>query len=183
MAQIDPPKPPPGPRSHGDGTFSPEQFKRLGEGVVFERGVMVFHPENIELGDRIYIGHQAILKGYYRNLMVIGDGTWIGQQCFFHSGAGITIGRNVGIAPCVRILTSVHTEAGRKLPILHSPLEFVPVVIGDDCDIGVGTTLLPGTVLGRGVQVGAGAVVKGVFPDYSVIAGVPAKILRMRPED
>jgi acetyltransferase-like isoleucine patch superfamily enzyme len=170
------------PRSHGDGLFSREQFGRLGEDVVFEREVMVFHPENIEIGDRVYVGHQTILKGYFNGAMRIGSGTWIGQQCFFHSAGDLTLGENVGVGPGVRIITSYHVEGGRGTPILRSPIEFEPVVVGDDCDLGVGSILLPGTVLGRGVQVGAGAVVKGQFPDFSVVVGVPARVLRMRDD-
>lgn len=48
-------------KSHGNGEFTIEQFKKIGNNVIFEKGVLVFHPENIELGDDIYIGHQAIL--------------------------------------------------------------------------------------------------------------------------
>lgn len=169
------------PRSHGDGCFTRDQFRSLGEDVVFEDGVLVFHPENISIGDRVYVGHRAILKGYYENEMRIGTGSWIGQNCFFHSAGGIDIGENVGIGPGVQILTSTHVEAGREVPILHSPLDFSPVFIGDDCDIGVGSILLPGARLGRGVQIGAGAVVLGEIPDYAVAAGVPAKVLRHRP--
>ena len=61
-------------KSHGTGEFSPSQFARLGAGVVFEAGVLVFHPENIEIGDDVYVGHQTILKGYHNNKMTIGDG-------------------------------------------------------------------------------------------------------------
>jgi acetyltransferase-like isoleucine patch superfamily enzyme len=154
----------------------------LGADVVFERGILVFHPENIDIGDRVYVGHQAILKGYYKGLMKIGAGTWIGQQCFFHSAGDIIIGENVGVGPGVKIITSTHDEEGRDVPILHSRICFAPVVIGDDCDLGVGSIILPGTVLGKGVQVGAGAVAKGTFEDYSVIAGVPARVIRTRPE-
>ena len=82
----------------------------------------------------------------------------------------------------MKMITSAHTEAGLDVPILRSPLEFAPVVVGDDCDLGVGAILLPGTILGRGVQVGAGAVVKGAFPDFSVIAGVPARVIRIRDD-
>ncbi|MEL6177580.1 MAG: acyltransferase [Myxococcota bacterium] len=171
------------PRSHGDGCFVPEDFRHLGAGVVFEAGVLVFHPENIDLGDLVYVGHGAILKGYYRNAMRIGAGTWIGQRCFFHAAGGLTIGRDVGVGPGVQIITSSHDEAGRHVPILHAPLRFDPVHIGDGCDIGVGTVILPGTTLGRGVQVGAGAVLKGDYPDYAVVAGVPGRVLRLRPGD
>ena len=109
-------------------------------------------------------------------------GSWIGQMCFFHSAGGITIGKNVGIGPGVKILTSSHGEEGIEVPILHSRVDFAPVTIGDDCDLGVGSILLPGVTLGRGVQVGAGAVVTGNLPDFAVAAGVPARILRIRSE-
>lgn len=168
-------------RSHGTGLWLPGDFRALGANTVIEPGVLVFHPENITVGENVYVGHQTILKGYFKNELQIGDGTWIGQQCFLHSAGGIEIGRNVGIGPGVRIITSVHSEAGRSIPILHSPIEFAPVRIEDDADIGVGAIVLPGTTIGRGAQVGAGAVVTTDVPAYAVVAGVPAKVLRSRP--
>lgn len=168
-------------RSHGSGAFRPEDFAALGPDCVFETGVLVFHPENIRLGRNVYVGHYAILKGYYKNTMRIGDETWIGQQCFFHAAGGIDIGARVGVGPGVRIITSFHREAGRHTPILFSPIEFRPVVIEDDVDLGVGTTVLPGVRIGRGAQVGAGAVVTTDVAPYSVVAGVPARVLRERP--
>jgi acetyltransferase-like isoleucine patch superfamily enzyme len=169
-------------RTHGTGQFVPEQFKRLGPDCVFEPGVLVFHPENISLGTNVYVGHQTILKGYYKNEMVIGDETWIGQQCFLHSAGGITIGARVGIGPGVKMLTSMHAEAGREVPVLFSPIALAPVVVEDDADVGVGAILLPGVTVGRGAVVGAGAVVSRSIPPYAVAAGVPAKVLRFRPE-
>lgn len=168
-------------RSHGDGAFRADQFKRCGPDCVFEAGVLVFHPENIELGANVYVGHQAILKGYYKNTMRIGDETWIGQQAFLHSAGGIEIGSRVGIGPGVRIITSAHGEAGRDIPILSSPLELAPVVIEDGCDLGVGAIVLPGVRIGRGAQIGAGAVVTEDIPPYAVAVGVPAKVQRERP--
>lgn len=72
-------------KSHGNGFFKEDDFKKIGKNVIFEDNVLVFHPENIEIGNNVYIGHNTILKGYYRNAMIIGDDTWIGQFCFFHS--------------------------------------------------------------------------------------------------
>jgi acetyltransferase-like isoleucine patch superfamily enzyme len=167
-------------KSHGDGTFSLEQFKKIGQNVVFEKGVMVFHPETIELGNNIYIGHQTILKGYYKGEFVIGDGTWIGQQCFFHSAGNIQIGKNVGIGPGVKILTSEHGEEGVDIPILQSHLEFKRVIIEDDVDIGIGSIILPGITIGKGALVGAGAVVTADVAPYDVVAGVPARKIRSR---
>lgn len=167
-------------KSHGTGEFQPSQFARLGKNVIFEPGVLVFHPENIEIADNVYIGHYTILKGYFRNTMEIGKGTWIGQQCFFHSGGGIFIGKNVGIGPSVKIITSKHVDDEIDKPILHSTLEFAPVVIEDDCDIGTNTTILPGVKIEKGVQIGAGAVVTESIDAYAVAMGVPAKVRRYR---
>lgn len=168
-------------RSHGTG-LGPWDFASIGEGVVLEQGVLVFHPENIVLGNGVYVGHQAILKGYFKNKMTIGEGTWIGQQCFLHSAGGITIGRQVGVGPGAKILTSTHTETAPSTPIMDGELKFAPVVIGDGCDIGVGAIILPGVTLGDGVQVGAGAVVTKNASAGCVIAGVPAEVVRMRGE-
>jgi len=167
-------------RSHGTGAFSREQLARVGTHVIFEAGVLVFHPEQIEIGENVYVGHQTILKGYYKNRMVIGDDTWIGQQCFFHSAGGLVIGRGVGIGPGVKILTSNHQDPGRERPIMEGTLELGPVHIGDGSDLGVGTVVLPGVTIGQGVQVGAGAVVTQDLPDFCVAAGVPARVLRLR---
>ena len=171
---------PPRHSSHGSGAFSPKAFRSLGADCVFETGVLVFHPENISLGRNVYVGHYTILKGYYQNHLSIGDETWIGQQCFMHSGGGLTIGARVGVGPGVKILTSAHEEAGRDVPILFAPVATAPVHIADGADIGMGAIILPGVTVGRGALVGAGAVVTRDVPEYAVVAGSPARILRHR---
>ena len=164
-------------KSHGTG-LPPWEFAQRGEDVVLEEGVLIFHPENIFLGDDIYVGHQAILKGYYRNEMHIGSGSWIGQQVFIHSAAGLVIGEHVGIGPGVKIVTSTHKFERADMPIMHQDIEFSPVAIGAGSDIGMGAMILPGVTLGEGCQVGAGAVVTQSFPAHSVVAGVPARLIR-----
>jgi len=168
--------------SEGPGPVDPDRLAACGQGTVIEDGVRVFHPENVKLGHDVYIGHDTILKGYHLNELQIGSGTWVGQQCFFHSAGGLTIGQDVGIGPGVKIITSVHQEHGRGTPILHSQLDFAPVHIEDHADLGVGSIVLPGVTVGRGAQVGAGAVVTADVPEYAVVAGVPARVLRFRPE-
>jgi acetyltransferase-like isoleucine patch superfamily enzyme len=167
-------------RTHGTGLFASTDFRQLGADCVLEAGVMVFHPETISLGRNVYVGHQTILKGYYKNEMVIGDETWIGQQCFFHSAGGIVVEPRVGIAPCVRILTSVHQEPGRDTPIASSPLRYAKVIIREGADIGVGAIILPGVTIGEGAIIGAGSVVNRDVAPFAVVAGVPARVLRER---
>jgi len=166
--------------SPGSGEFDRADFAAIGDGVIFEAGVLVFHPENIHLSSNIYVGHQAILKGYHKSTMKIGRDVWIGQQCFLHSAGGLEIGEGVGIGPGVRILTSLHNDPGISLPIMEGEIRFAPVHIGAGSDLGAGSIVLPGVRIGRGVQVGAGAVVSTDLPDLAVAAGVPARVLRMR---
>jgi len=168
--------------SHGTGQIDRAQFAEVGDNVIFEPGALVFHPEQIALGDNVYVGHYAILKGYYKSRMVVGSNVWIGQHCLLHSAGGLTIGNNVGIGPGVRITSARHDERGRDIPILFAELTMAPVVLKDGCNIGVNAVILSGVTVGRGAQVGAGAVVVVDVPDYAVVAGVPARIQRMRPE-
>lgn len=163
--------------SHGTGEFRIDQFAAIGSHVIFETGVLVFHPENIHLGNNIYIGHGTILKGYHQNKMIIGDNTWIGQGCFFHSAGGISIGTDVGIGPGVKIITSTHALKKQDLPILHRNLEFRQVCIDDGCDIGIGAIILPGVRIQQGAQIGAGAVVTRDIPARAIAIGVPAKVI------
>lgn len=171
------------PKSHGTGRFNKTDFKKLGDRVVFESGVLVFHPENISIGNDVYIGHQTILKGYYNSKLTIDDGTWIGQQCFFHGAGNLQIGKNVGIGPGVKIITSYHSEEGIIKPVLHSKILFEQVTVHDDSDLGVGSIVLPGVKIGKGVVVGAGAVVTKDVPDYAVVVGSPARIIRYRNQE
>jgi len=166
--------------THGTGKFVRSDFLRMGKDVVLEEGVLAFHCENISIADNIYVGHNTILKAYCKNMMIIGEGTWIGQNCFFHSAGGIQIGKNVGIGPSVKILTSSHINDYMRQPVLHNPIEFKKVIIEDDSDIGVGSIILPGVVVGKGAIIGAGAVVTKSIPPYAIAVGNPAHVLKNR---
>ena len=167
-------------KSHGHGLFELKNFAHIGCGVVIEQGVLAFHPENIEIGDNVYIGHNTILKGYYKNKMTLGHSTWIGQQCFFHSAGGLTIGNNVGIGPAVKIITSYHDAIDYTQPIINTPLVFESVSIEDNCDIGTGSIILPNVCIGKGTLIGAGSIVTKNIPAFSVAVGNPARVIKMR---
>jgi len=168
--------------SCGDGDFRLSDLASVGENVVVEKGALILKPECVRIGSNVYIGHYAILRGYDRGELVIGDDTWIGQFCYFNSAGGIEIGSSVGIGPGVKIMSSRHGEEGRKVPVLLCDLEFARVTIESDCDLGMGSIILPGVTVGRGSQVGAGAVVTRDVEPYAIVAGVPARRIGERPE-
>lgn len=168
-------------KSHGSGKFRRKDFKKIGKNVVFEPGVLVFHPENIEIGDNVYVGHYTILKGYYINKIQIGSNVFISQMCFLHGAGGLTIKDNVGIGPGAMTLGSPHDLSKDDLgPINQLPLKFEPIVIEEGCDIGMGAIILGGVTVRRGTQVGAGAVVTKSTKPFSIVAGVPARFLKKR---
>lgn len=167
------------PKTRGTGLASSEKLGGCGRSTVIEDGTRIFFPHNIFIGDRVFIGHDTQLDGYHAGNIRIGDGTWIGAFCFLHGAGGLAIGRDVGLGPRVTILTSEHELSGDE-PIIHRPLRFAPVVIGDGADIGCGAIVLPGVTVGPGAVVGAGAVVTRDVPALAVAAGNPARILRRR---
>lgn len=168
-------------QTHGTGEFKREDFAKIGENVIFEPGVLVFHPENIEIGDNVYVGHNAMLKAHHTGKLIIGNEVWIGQNCFIHGAGGVTIGSHVGIGPGVMMYSSPHDLSQDNLgPISDLPAKFQPIVIEDDCNLGMGSILIGKVKLAKGTQVGAGAVVTKDTEPMSIMVGVPAKLLRMR---
>lgn len=168
-------------RSHGTGHFDAADLGALGEGSVLEEGVLIFQPPHVFIGRDVYVGHRAILKGDTRAPLEIGDGAWIGQDCALHCAGGITLGRNCGMGPKSMILTSTHEDVDFPAAITDGALRFAPVTIGDGADVGLGAIILPGVRIGAGAMIGAGAVVTRDVPAGAIVAGVPARLLRMRP--
>lgn len=106
--------------------------------------------------------------------LVIGDNFKRNEHCIIDQSHCwlITIGDNVVLAPRVHILAhdaSMWNSTGYT--------KIAPVNIGNNVFIGAGSIILPGVTLGNNVVVGAGSVVTKSFPDNSVIAGNPARII------
>ena len=117
--------------------------------------------------------------------MSIGDYTSIPKgSVFYCTEASFTIGKKVIFGPHPTIITGDHRievvgkyimDSNEKLPANNAP-----VIIEDDVWIGANVTILKGVTIGRGSVVAAGAVVTKSCPPYSIIGGVPAKVLKMR---
>jgi acetyltransferase-like isoleucine patch superfamily enzyme len=117
----------------------------------------------------------------------VGDGTSIPKgSTFYCTEAPLTIGKKVIFGPNPTIITGDHrtdligkyiidVTVGEKLPENDAP-----VVIEDDVWCGANVTILKGVTIGRGSIVAAGAVVTQSFPPYSIIGGVPARLLKKR---
>ena len=136
-------------------------------------------------GGRILVGKQSALDAGVilranGNTISIGDNSSINPYCMIHGGGGVKIGNGVRVASHTVIIAASH--------IFDDPTKFIHlqgesekgIVIEDDVWIGAGARILDGIVVAKGTVVGAGAVVTKSTEAYSIVAGVPARKIRMR---
>lgn len=112
--------------------------------------------------------------------LIIGHHCSIGKRCFISKE--VKMGDYVVIGPEVCFYTNNHQFSDPQIPIYHQGLtERRPITIGNDVWIGRRAMLLPGCNIPDGCVIGAGSIVTArKFPPYSVIAGNPAKVIKMR---
>ena len=108
----------------------------------------------------------------------------LGNRVSFQQNAHVTcaerieIGDNTAIASNVTITDIDHPYQDIYMPVERQPLKVKPVKIGRDCKIYNNAVILQGTVIGNHCVVGANSVVKGEIPDYSIVVGCPARIIK-----
>lgn len=153
--------------------------RHVGNDIQIGPGVVLKHAETMEFGDAVFIGAQAMIQGRFDGTCKIGSHVWIGPQAYFDA-RDLVLEDYVGWGPGAKVLGSAHTGDPIDVPIISTNLVIKQVVIGYGADIGVNAVILPGVRVGAHAIVGAGAVVTHDVPDYAVVAGVPARVLRSR---
>ena len=153
--------------------------RRVGHGLEVGPEVVFKHAETMEVGDAVFIGAHTMIQGRFDGTCRIGDHVWIGPHAYFDA-RNLVIEDYVGWGPGAKILGSTHTGEPVDVPVITTELIIKPVVIGYGADVGTNATVLPGVRVGAHAIVGAGAVVTEDVPDYAVVAGVPARLLRSR---
>ena len=84
------------------------------------------------------------------------------------------------MGPNVTILTHTHIIDRTDIPMGQQGMRIAEVVIGNDVWIGMRVIIMPGIKIGDGAVIGAGAVVTKDVPDFAIVGGVPAKIIKYR---
>lgn len=131
--------------------------ENCGKNVNFERGAK-FNPE-LSIGDNSGVGMNCELSGH----IVIGNDVMMGPNCVMR--------------------TYSHAHDRIDIPMDQQGFEPERVMhIGDDVWIGTNVIILPGVNIGSHCIIGAGAVVTKDVPDYAIVGGVPAKVIRFRTE-
>lgn len=135
------------------------KFKTKGINFEWNGGVLT-NPENIEIGNNVYIGPQAILNGL----------------------GGIKIKDNTIIGPRIIIYTSNHNYKNSEYVPYDGVAILKRVVIEENCWIGDSVKIAPGVRVGEGSIIGIGSVIYKDIPKYSIAYGNPAKIIKERED-
>lgn len=114
------------------------------------------------------------------------DGLYLGSRISIHpytyidATGGVVVSDDVSIAHGVTIMSTTHNFSDVEKPIRDQGLAVARVTIEKDVWIGAGARILAGVTIGSGSVVGSGAVVIKDVPAYSIVGGVPAKVIRSR---
>ncbi|MGH2829194.1 MAG: acyltransferase [Actinomycetota bacterium] len=164
----------------GPGTVVQMPSSLLNPGLVFVGRDTYIHPYcRIEvITDNPHLEGAPLPAGDAR--IQIGDRVVINS--FTHIGAmhSIVLGNDVGIASgvCIEDHHYLFEGAGTGRPLKKQPFRVAAVVLEDGCMIGEHAVILPGVTVGANSWVGANAVVTEDVPPYSIVAGVPARVVR-----
>ena len=159
---------------------------RFGRGVTLERGVIIdgLTRQGVVLGDNVKIGAYSVLMG--APVSNLGEGIRIGANSavdaysFIGSSGFVSIGENVIMGQHVGFHPENHDFDRTDVPIRAQGTTRQGITIEDDVWVGSNAVFLDGAHVGRGSVIGAGAVVRGTIPSYSIAVGVPAKVVRSR---
>lgn len=129
--------------------------------------------KNVNVQRKVYLG---------RTNVIIGNNSGLGANMVVHGIHSLTIGNNVMSAPDILILGSGHNFKTRDIPMnMQGSIGKSNLNIGDDVWIGQRVTILPNcNSIGTGVIIGACSVVTKNIPNYAIVAGNPAKIIKYR---
>lgn len=158
-----------------------------GKNLILEDNVSVnaLSVNGIVFGDHVSIARDSILfctgNIIYKGVgITIGNRTGISARAYFAGQGGITIGDDVIMGPNVQIFSENHNFSNEEIPIQKQGVTKQSTVIGNNCWIGASSIILAGVTIGDGCVVAAGSVVNKSMPANSVIAGVPAKVIKSR---
>lgn len=157
----------------------------IGRYVTFEHDCKIdgYAQNGVSIGELTKIGPYVEIS-CTSHLSRLGKGLTLGKRCgvgaysFFGASGGIAIGDDVIMGQWVSFHAQEHKFDNLSILIREQGVIEQGIRIGNDCWIGAKVTILDGSRIGNHCVIAAGAVVKGEFPDNTVIGGVPAKIIR-----
>lgn len=184
----------------------PRLLGRTGRNVTFGANVVLRHPHKIRIGNDVVIDDGCCLdaKGSDNRGIDIGSGVFIGRgtilsckngdividdhanigfNCEIFSGGRVRLGKHALVAAYTYLVGGDHQHDRTDVPVLHQERIARGIEVDDHTWLGAHVVVSDGATIGRDAIIGAGAVVRGTIPPYSIAAGVPARVIRDRRGD
>lgn len=153
-----------------------------GKNLRFDQYVKVTGYKNIQLGDYIQVSKNSSIHAHNKGKVIIGDRLGMNTNSTIGAADGgeIIIGNDVMIAQNVVIRASDHEFKDIQIPISQQGHRGGKIVIGNGCWIAANVVITANVVIGEHCIIAAGAVVTSNIEPYSIVGGVPAKLIRKR---
>ncbi len=137
---------------------------------------------NIEIANNVNIMDGCSFYAQNNGKIIIGENSSFNQRVFIGASdqGEIVIGRDVLIGPNVVCRASNHSFSRSDVSMIQQGHSAGRIFLGDNVWIGANVVLLPGTHVGNGSIIGAGAVVNGEIPENCVAVGIPAKVIKKK---
>ena len=153
-------------------------FHKIGALSYLGKPIFITGGKKVEIGSKVRIFPGMRLEVHNKGRVTISDDVVIGQNVHITCGQSLIIGSKTLITPNVVITDIDHNYTDIGIHVVKQEYITSPTIIGENCFIGAGAVIQAGSVLGKQCIVGANSVVRGCFPDYSVIVGSPAKVVK-----
>jgi len=161
---------------------TPAGYRMKLEGMLFLGGgvkLQIGRTANVRFGRFVWIGHGTKIRCHEGEVR-IGDKTVLGQECTISAYQHVSIGEQCIVADRVMLIDFDHNVSEVERPIRAQGIYKRDVRVGNNVWIGYGAQILRGVSVGDNAIVGASAVVTKDVPANAVVAGMPARIVRMR---
>ncbi|MEZ5074527.1 MAG: acyltransferase [Solirubrobacterales bacterium] len=142
--------------------------------------IQVGRGAEVRFGRFAWLGHGTKVR-CHEGIVEIGPKTVLGQECTISAYQRVSIGQQCVIADRVMFIDFDHNVADPEQPIRRQGIYKRDVVVGSNVWIGYGAQILRGVTVGDNAIIGASAVVTRDIPANAVVAGAPARVIRMRP--
>jgi len=154
-------------------------IRKIGFPSYIGKTVFIHGGKGIFIGNKVRIFPGLRCETHDSGKIIIEDDVSIGQNLhIISSSETLIIGKHSTLSGNVFITNMDHEYKKIGKHILEQKYQVKTTMIGENCFIGYGAVIQAGTILGKQCIIGSNSVVRGIFPDYSVIVGSPAKIIK-----
>ena len=171
--------------------FSPKLFGKKGHGAIIQLPAHILGAKYIHIGERVSIGSNSYIHAIdnyagkmYSPQILIGDDVYVGRNCYINAISLIEIQEGCVLSEEVYLADQSHGLDPRGGLIMKQPLTSKgSIVIGAHTFVGLRAVIMPGVSIGHHCVIGTSAVVTRSIPDFSMVVGNPARIIKQYNTD